>query len=50
MPLIRGGFTGISGAEYSAEQTKYGLSAFNLTITGESSNRKVNLSKYTALT
>ena len=50
-PLIRGGFTSINGTDYSAVQQKDMLSAFNLHIYKEkSSNRKINLSKYTALT
>lgn len=50
MPLIRGGFTSPEGVEYSNIQTKDGLSAYNLIITGRTSNRKVNLNNYTALT
>ena len=50
LPLLRGGFMSVNGIEYSNVQTYDGLSAFNLTVTGKSSNKKVNLSKYTPLT
>lgn len=51
LPLIRGGFVNKDGIEYSNIQSMDNLSAFNLTIaTEKSSNDKINLSKYTALT
>ena len=50
LPVLRGGFMSVNGIEYSNVQTYDGLSAFNLTVTGKSSNKKVNLSKYTPLT
>jgi len=50
LPLIRGGFTSPEGIEYSAQQSKDYNSAYNLIITGYSTNRRRTLENYTALT
>ena len=50
LPLIRGGFTSPEGVEYSAQQSKDYNSAYNLIITGYSTNRRRTLENYTALT
>lgn len=51
LPLIRGGFTSPDGVEYSADQSYESVSAFNFYAeTTKSSNNKISLTKYTALT
>lgn len=51
LPLIRGGFTSPDGVEYSADQSYESISAFNFYAeTTKSSNSKISLTKYTALT
>lgn len=51
LPLIRGGFTDKNGIEYSAEQNRYSMSAYNIKFaTEKSSNRQRTLTKYTPLT
>lgn len=51
MPLIRGGFTDKQGIEYSAEQSQYSMSAYNIKFAVEkSSKHQRTLTKYTPLT
>jgi hypothetical protein len=51
LPLFRGGFTSPNGVEYSSVQSYESVSAFNFYAeTTKSSNSKISLTKYTALT
>lgn len=51
LPLFRGGFTSPDGVEYSSVQSYESVSAFNFYAeTTKSSNSKISLTKYTALT
>lgn len=48
-PLFRGNFTGVSGTYFSDNQSMTDYSAFNLTLKGYSSNKRLNIENSTIM-